>query len=80
MKPEYYINLLIEKSNDQAIRLAELDNAIIGINQNGLFVYDYSKIIDVFTKQGMSADDAGDYIDYNVLPINAGNGFSVVYT
>jgi hypothetical protein len=80
MTAEDYINSAIEQSNDQAIRLGDLDNAIIGTDQNGLLVYDHNKMINVFTKQGMTADGANDYIDYNVLTINAGRGFVIVYT
>lgn len=80
MTAENYINSAIEQSNDQAIRLGDLDDAIIGTDRNGLLVYDHSKMIDVFTKQGMTADDANEWIDYNVMQINAGNGFTVVYT
>lgn len=84
MNSQDYIDLAIEQSNeqlnDEPIRFEDLDDAIIGTDQNGLLVYDYSKMIDVFTKQGMTADDANEWIDYNVLPINAGNGFTVVFT
>jgi hypothetical protein len=80
MTPQDYIDAALEKSNDHAIRLGDLDDAIIGTDQNGLLVYDYSKILDVFIKKGMTADGAAEYADYNVVSTNAGLGFVIVYT
>ena len=75
-----YIDLANEQSNDEAIRFQDLDDAIIGTDQNGLLVYDYHQIVVAFINQGMVADDAIEWIGYNVLPINGGNGFTVIFT
>ena len=88
MTAEDYNNSIIEMNtqdyidlaNDEAIRLQDLDDAIIGTDQNGLLVYDYHQMLVTFINQGMAADDAIEWLDYNVLPINAGNGFTVVFT
>ena len=76
MNTQDYLDL----ANDEAIRLQDLDDAIIGTDQNGLLVYDYHQMLVTFINQGMAADDAIEWLDYNVLPINAGNGFTVVFT
>ena len=88
MTAEDYNNSIIEMNtqdyidlaNDEAIRLQDLDDAIIGTDQNGLLVYDYHQMLVTFINQGMAADDAIEWLDYNVLSINAGNGFTVVFT
>ena len=67
MNTQDYIDLAI----DEAIRFEDLDDAIIGTDQNGLLVYDYHQMMVAFINQGMAADDAIEWIDYNVLPINA---------
>jgi hypothetical protein len=80
MNSQDYVDLANQQSNDEAIRFEDLDDAIIGTDQNGLLVYDYHQMVVTFINQGMAADDAIEWIDYNVLSINAGNGFSVVFT
>lgn len=84
MNSQDYIDLAIEQSNeqlnDEPIRFEDLDDAIIGTDQNGLLVYDYHQMVVTFINQGMAADDAIEWIDYNVLTINAGKGFVIVYT
>ena len=88
MTAEDYNNSIIEMNtkdyldlvNDEAIRFEDLDDAIIGTDQNGLLVYDYHQMVVTFINQGMEIEDAIEWIEYNVLPINAGNGFTVVFT
>ena len=74
------IEIYIEQANPEAIRFDGIDDAIIGTNQDGFLVYDYIKMIDAFMRQGMEGEEAIEWIDYNVLPVNAGNGFTVVFT
>ena len=80
MTSQDYINIAFEKSDNEPIRFNDLDDAIIGTNQNGFLVYDYNEMIDALIYLGMEEDAATDWIDYNVLPFNAGNGFTVVFT
>jgi len=64
--------------NEDAIRFHELDEAIIGTDHNGFIVYDYDTMLALFCRQGMTTDEAVEWIDYNVLGTNAGNGFTVL--
>lgn len=80
MTSQDYINIAFEKSDNEPIRFNDLDDAIIGTNQNGFLVYDYDEMIDALIYLGMEEDAATDWIDYNVLPFNSGNGFTVVFT
>ena len=64
--------------NEDAIRFHELDEAIIGTDHNGFIVYDYDTMLALFCRQGMTTDEAVEWIDYNVLGTNAGNGLTVL--
>ena len=70
----------MEEANPEAIRFDGIDEAIIGTDYNGWLVYDYNKMVAAFMLQGMEGEEAIEWVDYNVLPINAGNGFTVVFT
>lgn len=69
-----------EHLNDKAVRFGECDMAIIGYDHNGYIVYSYDRLIAVFITKGMTADEAAEYIEYNVMAINAGQCFTIVYT
>jgi len=64
--------------NEDAIRFDGLDEAIIGTDHNGFIVYDHDIMITLFCQQGMTTSEAIEWIDYNVLGTNAGNGFTVL--
>lgn len=66
--------------DEDAIRFDGCDVAIIGYDHNGYIAYDYNRLLAVFMLQGMAREDAIDWIDYNVLPTNAGQNFTIVYT
>lgn len=49
------------------------DKSIIGVNNKGVVIYDYEKMINELSEDNaMSFDDAKDFIDYNT--VNAYNG------
>jgi hypothetical protein len=61
-----------------AIQFDGLDNCIIGSDQRGLLVYSYKKMLDYFSKSGMSMEEAAEYIEFNVVGIKPDN-YTVVY-
>tara|TARA_R110002153_G_scaffold116194_1_gene259846 strand:- start:261 stop:494 length:234 start_codon:yes stop_codon:yes gene_type:complete len=65
--------------NEQAIRFDGCDMAIIGYDHNGFIVYCYNRLLALFMMQGMGREDAIEWIDYNVLPTNAGQNFTLLY-
>jgi len=66
-----------EQYEPQKIRFDELDECIIGEDQNGFYVYSWEKMMDYFQKeQGMSEEEAIEWIDYNVM---GGMGFVMNY-
>ena len=69
-----------EDLDEHAIRFDGCDVAIIGYDHNGYIAYCYNRLLSVFMLQGMEREAAIEWIDYNVLPTNAGNGFVIVYT
>ena len=69
-----------EYLDEHAIRFDDCDVAIIGYDQNGYIVYSYDKLVAVFILQGMTNDEAVEWIEYNVLPTNAGQCFTIVYS
>lgn len=64
---------------DEAIIFHGLEKCITGMDQFGYAVYDYSKMIDVFTEDGMTHEEAEEWIDFNVACVNAGKGFVIHY-
>ena len=71
----------IDRADPEAIRFEGLDYAIIGTDHNGLLVYDFDRMIDIFTtEQGMTQDEAIEWIDYNVLGVMGGKGFTILYS
>ena len=74
---EYYL----ENADPEAIRFDGLDYAIIGTDQDGLLVYDYNRMLEVFmSEQSMDYEEAVEWIDYNVMGVMAGKGFTVIYS
>lgn len=63
---------------EEAIKFDGLDDCIIGTDQRGLLVYSHQKMLDYFSKSGMSVDEAAEYIDFNVVGIKPDN-YTVVY-
>ena len=65
---------------DGALILDGLDDAIAGVSDEGLLIYDYDKMVKVFEKQGMTEGEAVEWIDYNVMGVQGnGEGFIMMY-
>ena len=63
---------------DEAIKFDGLDECIIGIDQRGFIVYSHDKMVDHFHGDGMSIEEAFEYISFNVVGIKPDN-YTVVY-
>ncbi|MAT82438.1 MAG: hypothetical protein CMJ29_12440 [Phycisphaerae bacterium] len=58
----------------------ELDSAILGSTEDGKLIYDYDLLVEGFVEQGMSHDEAIEWISYNVEPLMGyGAGFVMCY-
>lgn len=63
MKSEKY-----EFLEDDAIVMPDFDNALIGVSTDGNAIYDYYKMLEVLiNRDGMTEEEAADYISYNTL-------------
>ena len=63
-----------------AMILHGLRHAVVGVSDGGLLIYDHSKMVRIFEGQGMSTDDAVEWIDYSVMGIQGnGEGFIMMY-
>ena len=66
---------------EDAIQFDGLDYAIVGTSHNGYYVYDYERMIKCFTTDDcMTEEEAIEWIDFNVIGVNAGQGFIVLYS
>ena len=66
---------------DDAIRFEDLDYAIIGTTHTGYFVYSYERMIEHFVSaDDMTIDEAIEWIDHNVMWVNGGEGFVILYS
>ena len=63
MKSEKY-----EFLEDDAIVMPDFDNALIGVSTDGNAIYDYYKMLEILiNRDGMTEEEAADYISYNTL-------------
>lgn len=64
----------LRENNQNAIVLNGLDNALIGISERGLAVYEKNLIIDILmTRDSMSYEDAVEFYDYNIAGLGGEN-------
>ena len=64
----------------EAIVLHGLNDAIAGASDCGRLIYDYKKVVSIFEKEGMTQDEAIEWIDYNVMGVQCnGKGFIMMY-
>lgn len=68
--PEAVRELLLE-ANPEALLAAGFEEALVGVarrcGQPTLAVYSYQKAADILIRQGMSPEDADEYLEFNVL-------------
>ena len=69
----------IESAEAGAIRFDGLDSAIIGLDADGFLIYDFDMLVTALMQQGMTSEEAIEWIDFNIVPINAGNAFTILY-
>ena len=70
-----------ELLDPKALILDGLDDAAVGRSDCGKLIYDYDKMVSIFEKQGMSVEDAVEWIDFNVLGVQCnGAGFIVLHS
>ncbi len=71
---ENIVELLKPYAHEEAMTANGLDDAIIGLSVDGLFVYDIDECVEIFKKDGMTHDEATEYVEYNVTNTYVGEG------
>lgn len=61
------IRLRISDTYPDAIFWDNLDSAIIGVSTDGRVVYSMERMLEHFQSEGMSEDEAIEWVDYNIL-------------
>ena len=66
---------------DDCMKLDGLNDAIIGVDTKGYLVYDYQKIVDVFTKEShnMEYEEAIEFTDFNVVGLDGNGNWTIMY-
>jgi hypothetical protein len=81
MKDNPHLEYYQEIVDDNAIQFDDLDYAIVGVSHDGLFIYDYDRLVECFvTDTEMTIEEAVEWIDFNVLDTNGGQGFIIMYS
>jgi hypothetical protein len=84
MSREDLRNLLQDDEEVIFLEGPEFDQAIVGLVERFGGVrsvcYDYGKVIRVLRKQGMSAEDASEYFDFNIIGAYVGENTPVYLT
>jgi len=64
-----------------ALILDGLNDAIVGVSDCGLLIYDYDKTIKIFMERdGMTTEEAIEWVDYNVMGVQCNEkGFIMMY-
>ena len=70
--PELSLREKVADMNPEAVLWDGLDDAIIGISIDNRTVYGLNKMILLFQEQGMSEEEAMEWIDFNIISAYVG--------
>ena len=70
----------MEQFDDEALLLSGCDEAIVMVTVEGAPVYSYESLVKIFEEQGMTEDEAIEWIDYNVLGLTGNGKFHIANT
>jgi hypothetical protein len=63
----------------EAILFHGCSSAIVGHDQNGFAVYQHTKLVQIFESDGMTIDEAIEWVDYNIIRVHPQN-YTILYT
>ena len=77
----YVEELLRPQLRKGAVVLESLHEACVGIEESGILVYSYEKLMHIFTElMGMSWETAQDWMDTVIVPMRKeGSGYALVH-
>ena len=66
---------------EDSMKLDGLNDAIVGVDTKGYLVYDYHKIVNVFTKEphNMEFEEAIEFTDFNVVGLDGNGNWTIIY-
>jgi hypothetical protein len=70
--PEISLREKVADMNPEAVLWDGLDDAIIGISIDNRAVYGLNKMILLFQEQGMSEEEAMEWMDFNIISAYVG--------
>ena len=75
-----FLNWLQDKLEDE-MKKESYNDAIVGVDTKGYLVYDYQKIVDVFTKEphNMEYEEAIEFTDFNVVGLDGNGNWTIMY-
>lgn len=73
------IELFEEDLTEGAILFNGCSSAIVGRDHRGFAVYHYTKLVEIFTCDNCSIEDAEEYVDFNIIGIHPQN-YTILYT
>lgn len=79
IKPISDIERHLDCCDPEAIRFDGLDDAVVGTDHNGNLVYEYEIMTRLFVEQGMTEEEAEEWINFNVIGTNGGYGFTILF-
>ena len=79
IKPISDIERHLDCCDDEAIRFDGLDDAVVGTDHEGNLVYEYEIMTRLFVEQGMTEEEAEEWINFNVIGTNGGYGFTILF-
>ena len=79
IKPISDIERHLDCCDPEAIRFDGLDDAVVGTDHDGNLVYEYEIMTRIFVEQGMTEEEAEEWINYNVIGTNGGYGFTILF-
>lgn len=76
------IESFLERVNDDAVRWDGCDKAIVGFGSRpgwgNVLVYDYDLLLNVFIGEGMTEEEAAEWVDYNIIDAWVGDGTPIM--
>ena len=79
IKPISDIERHLDCCDPEAIRFDGLDDAVVGTDHDGNLVYEYEIMTRLFVEQGMTEEEAEEWINFNVIGTNGGYGFTILF-
>jgi hypothetical protein len=69
---------LLPERNPDAILFNGLNDCIIGTDMNYNIIYSHTKMVNHFINSGMSAEEAEEWVDYNILNLKIGDNTPII--